>query len=625
MKHHEKDALILGAKELCRENNASLLFLTLFGSSLYGTETPGRSDVDARGIFLPSPESLALNSASGSLHYSTGSGESRNTASDVDMDLWSIQHWLLKLLPSGDTGALDLLFSPSHEACTLFRDARLDAVFANPLKLLDAKNSRAYAEYSIGQAKKYGIKGSRIGALKNVHKWLLANCPVPAPGARLRDILGPLAAECADGRFCSAKTVQDEPSLQLCGKIHVGGIRIAEFIRRVDTDMRRYGARAVEAEQNQGIDFKALSHALRALDQMEELLKSGGIIFPLRNREELIAVKTGAFTWAELEPKILDRLSAVDALRNSPGFTGYFDRQFAERQILACYGHGGPRPEIAATVRNAFQKGFEVPAATLDAIHHRLDATEAAHRVKILFACESGSRGWGFASGDSDFDVRFIYAHDPDWYLGVAPEEKRDVLESGIEETPAGVLDISGWELRKALKQFRRSNPTLHGWLFSPLIYRESGPLASLLRTAAPAGALPLKTWHHYRGMLEKSRARYCEKPSIKGFFYVLRSLLAMRWTEMGKGLVPMRFDLLMDGVIGDRALREDLDALVAVKKTGREKDECPLPPRIAAYVGDELKRLPVAPAALSPEGEKTDLDSVFRLVLRQAWGTAAR
>jgi predicted nucleotidyltransferase len=117
--HSGRSFLLDQARALCRGQGASLLFLTFFGSTLYGTETPGRSDVDARGIFLPSAESLALNKAPKSLHFSTGSAERRNLAGDVDIDLWSVQHWLLKLLPSGDIGALDVLFSPSHAACTL--------------------------------------------------------------------------------------------------------------------------------------------------------------------------------------------------------------------------------------------------------------------------------------------------------------------------------------------------------------------------------------------------------------------------------------------------------------------------------------------------------------------------
>ncbi|CAK7006714.1 MAG: hypothetical protein DELT_00268 [Desulfovibrio sp.] len=617
--NEQKKQLLQQTEELCRENRASLLYLTLFGSTLYGTETVGKSDVDIRGIFLPSRESLALNAAPKSLHVSTGDGERRNTAADVDIDLWSLQHWLLKLLPAGDTGALDVLFSPSHAACTLFYDARMNDVFANPLKLLDAENGRAYAEYSLGQAKKYGIKGSRIGALKSVHKWLQTNCPSPDSEERLRDILVSLAAGCADGRFCSLGTVQDEPALQLCGKMHVGSIRIREFARRVESDMHRYGARAAEAEQNQGIDFKALSHALRALDQMEELLKTGKITFPLTNRNELIAVKQGMFSWPELEEKILVRLAEIDGLRESCNLAGCFNKDFAEAQILACYGDISTNP--TGCRKNIFQDGFAIPEATRERIQRKLSSAERESRVKILYACESGSRGWGVASEDSDFDVRFIYVHEPEWYLGVAPEEKRDVLELGIENTPVGELDINGWELRKALKLFRLSNPPLLEWLSSPLVYRECGPLAPLLRSAAPSATSPIRTWHHYRSLMEKSRARYWEKkPSIKAWFYVLRPLLAMRWIELGKGVAPMRFDLLMDGAVADTSLRAELDALVDTKKHGAESDNFTPPPLVAAFVDNELERLGVSPPELKTEKQQADLDTVFRVALAKAW-----
>jgi predicted nucleotidyltransferase len=183
----KKQESLRHAHRMCAEHGASLLFLTLFGSTLYGTEKPGTSDLDVRGVFLPSRESLILNKAPKSLHFSTGNKECRNLAGDVDIDLWSVQHWLLKLLPSGDTGALDVLFAPSHAACTLYRHPALDAVFAGPLRLMDTGQGRAYAEYSLGQAKKYGIKGSRVGALKAVRTWLQTYCPNPHPRERLAE------------------------------------------------------------------------------------------------------------------------------------------------------------------------------------------------------------------------------------------------------------------------------------------------------------------------------------------------------------------------------------------------------------------------------------------------------
>ncbi len=335
----DRQQLVEQAQMLCREQDASLLYLTLFGSTLYGTEMPDKSDLDLRGVFLPSPEASALNKAARSLHFSTAGGnERRNTAGDVDIDLWSAQHWLLKLLPNGDISALDLLFSPSHAACVLYRHPALDAAFANPLRLANTGRDGDYARYSLGQAKKYGIQGSRLGALMAVRGWLLAHGPESSGHERLAGYFAALVQACGGSPFCSLENIQGEKVLQLGGKLHSGTIRMAEFTHRVETDLKRYGDRAEAAQRGEGLDFKALSHALRALDQMEELLQTGQIVFPLQNREELIAVKAGKYAWNELEPRILRRVSEVDALQDHAPFVGRPDAAFAESLVLACYG-----------------------------------------------------------------------------------------------------------------------------------------------------------------------------------------------------------------------------------------------------------------------------------------------
>jgi predicted nucleotidyltransferase len=100
-------------------------------------------------------------------------------------------------------------------------------------------------------------------------------------------------------------------------------------------------------------------------------------------------------------------------------------------------------------------------------ILEQLEQIEQEEQVTILYACESGSRAWGFPSQDSDYDVRFIYLHKPEWYLSIY--DKRDVIERPINN----MLDINGWDLRKALNLFRKSNPPLLEWLQSPIQYKE--------------------------------------------------------------------------------------------------------------------------------------------------------
>lgn len=120
----------------------------------------------------------------------------------------------------------------------------------------------------------------------------------------------------------------------------------------------------------------------------------------------------------------------------------------------------------------------KISKLVLDAVLQQLHEIEVKHGVRVLYACESGSRAWGFASADSDYDVRFIYVHPQEWYLSIDLEDKRDVIEAPID----GKLDISGWDLRESLKLYRKSNPVLLEWLGSPIVYKEHGSLAARLR-----------------------------------------------------------------------------------------------------------------------------------------------
>src|SRR5438046_7387291 len=97
-----------------------------------------------------------------------------------------------------------------------------------------------------------------------------------------------------------------------------------------------------------------------------------------------------------------------------------------------------------------------------------LSRIESQHKVRVLLAVESGSRAWGFASPDSDYDVRFIYVRDESWYLAIDSDDKRDVIERDI----ADQIDLSGWDLRKALRLYWNSNPGFVEWFQSPILYR---------------------------------------------------------------------------------------------------------------------------------------------------------
>ena len=135
----------------------------------------------------------------------------------------------------------------------------------------------------------------------------------------------------------------------------------------------------------------------------------------------------------------------------------------------------------------------------------RLEKTEEKYDVKILMAIESGSRAWGFASPNSDYDVRFIYANKPDWYLAVDLEDKRDVIEYPIVDD----IDLNGWDVRKALKLFWKSNPAFVEWIQSPISYIDDGDFRNESLRLLPEIYSTEKCIYHYRSMAKTNYRVY--------------------------------------------------------------------------------------------------------------------
>lgn len=177
-------------------------------------------------------------------------------------------------------------------------------------------------------------------------------------------------------------------------------------------------------------------------------------------------------------------------------------------------------------------------ALTIDA---ELDELERTLGVRVLYAAESGSRAWGFASPDSDYDARFIYARPVADYLKL--EDTRDTIEWKLDE----VLDISGWDLAKFMRLMRRSNPSVFEWLASPVIYRERLSFAQV-RGLAPQCFSVVSISHHYLHMARNNAHEFLagEKVSLKKYLYVVRALLAARWSIRRQSPAPMLFSELM-------------------------------------------------------------------------------
>ena len=202
-----------------------------------------------------------------------------------------------------------------------------------------------------------------------------------------------------------------------------------------------------------------------------------------------------------------------------------------------------------------------------DRVLQELRRIEPQHDVRILLAVESGSRAWGFASPDSDYDVRFIYAHRPDWYLSVF--EVRDVIEEMLPDR----LDVNGWELRKALRLFSKCNLPLNEWLGSPITYSEVPEFRRQLLNLMPQYFNAIAAIYHYRNLADRTFSEHLvdDHISIKKIFYVLRPLLACRWVDRTGSQPPTEFQELLraDGIAADE--RHWIQQLLEQKSTAAE------------------------------------------------------
>ena len=227
-------------------------------------------------------------------------------------------------------------------------------------------------------------------------------------------------------------------------------------------------------------------------------------------------------------------------------------------------------------------------------IREKLKEIEQLEGCRILLAVESGSRAWGFASPDSDYDVRFIYARPQQEYLRL--DRPRDVIEEPIN----GLLDINGWDADKALRLLHKSNPTVFEWFYSPIVYRESAFADRFREKMGEYFSCKSGLWH-YLHMAEGNYREYLKGETVraKKYFYVLRPLLACRWSLEKDTPPPMLFEELAESQL-PWAQRAAVEQLLELKRNAPEVKEIPRIAPLNEYlersmeeIKEEIRRLP--------------------------------
>lgn len=292
-----KQALALEkAKELCNENNCTLLYLTEYGSTLYGTDSEN-SDMDFKGVFISSFEDIITKKDKDNITFTTGDDESKNSKEDVDLQLYSI-HMFFRLIEKGEGSAIEMLYAMQREETTVYFDNyfRFRILSLLEQNILVSKKLNTFTGYCLGQTKKYSIKGERLKELNYMIDLLSKYC-TNFGTKRLEEFFGMIEENIHEDKLVFVKFIKEldgsketeQIYLEVLGRKFLGRVTLQYFVNELIRIQKDYGERAKKAEQ--GIDKKALSHAYRIVCQLEELVSKGKITYPLQFAESIKKIK----------------------------------------------------------------------------------------------------------------------------------------------------------------------------------------------------------------------------------------------------------------------------------------------------------------------------------------------
>jgi len=258
----------------------------------------------------------------------------------------------------------------------------------------------------------------------------------------------------------------------------------------------------------------------------------------------------------------------------------------------------------------------DIAPAMRHSVMNALSGIECEHNVRILFAIESGSRAWGFPSPDSDYDARFIYVHEPDWYLSLLPG--RDVIELPIDS----LLDVNGWDLRKALNLLLKPNPAILEWLSSPIRYLWNDDVCAKMTALAQRTAHGVACTHHYRNLGEAQWRRNVGdalEVNYKKYLYALRPALALRWVRMARpGPPPMNLHTMISQLELDNDVLGDIARLLTLKAQTREMGLGPRMARIDDLIVREFDAVSPVAADTAARGELLgEAEALFRAIVK--------
>lgn len=299
------------------------IFETQFGSHVYGTHTPA-SDQDFKGIYLASLEDIILKKDKETVRKDTKVSTSvRNTSEDIDRDYKELRRFITDAC-SGQTYALDMLFTPSNH-WTVHTEI-WDRILEHREKFL-SKNVKTFIGYAMHQAAKYGIRGSRLAAVEELILW---------SDGKVGELSGHLS-DLPQGKYVSIIEREGQQFVEVLQKCFPLNSQIKAFRKSLEQTAERYGQRAQDAKSNNGVDWKAISHAYRAALQVISLATYKKIVYPLHQADFLKDVKQGKKSWDFVSEDLANTIDLAKRCMENSDLPEEVDTAFWDEFILTIY------------------------------------------------------------------------------------------------------------------------------------------------------------------------------------------------------------------------------------------------------------------------------------------------
>ena len=323
-----------------KKYNCTVVYVTKYGSKLYGTDNPN-SDTDYKGIFIPNRDDVLLKRDLEHFNFNSNDDNSKNSKDDIDLQLFSVYKFF-NLLKKGETGAMDILFSMFRTDTQVYNDNEFTAIMMENYKKFYNRNLHSFVGYCVGQSKVYNVRGERFNELHLfVQKF---NALVKEQGSEKLEIMFPLIDEMfkeyaykyikyvvADTSRGSGEAKQGR-YVEVLGKRFLGTVTVQYFAEKITDMEEQFGNRARASAK--GVDFKALSHAVRVISEVEELIDEEFITFPLKNRVYVTSIKEGNESLEDVMDYLDNKLNIVQEKLEKSNLAERSDEVFIDALLL---------------------------------------------------------------------------------------------------------------------------------------------------------------------------------------------------------------------------------------------------------------------------------------------------